>query len=221
MTDALAPLVPMAVEEPREPVDLDRILFRFLGLRPVAVLVAALRVDIGDERDLRPVAGPDVRRLRAGVKSGELFRVGAIGIADIQLHRAVPVRQKRHALAVGRPARCVFRLITGEQLFGRSAAVGGDAQDVRVAPARGTVGRRPDVEHRASVWRQRRIRDARRDDQVFDRHGAALLCGERHERGGEQDEKRDESQFHEHHLSALILPSSRPSRAAGQLGTPG
>jgi hypothetical protein len=179
VSHVLPPFVPVPVKQPRQPMHLHWIRLGFLRFLPVALLVRALRTDIGDERDPRSVSRPDDRWLRASVQAGHLLHVTAIRIGHVDLHRAIAVRQESDFPAVRRPARVRFSLISFEQGFRLCRAVGGNAEDVGVPLAGLSVGRRAHEEDRSAIRRQGWIRDPRRHNEVFDGHGAARLTGQR------------------------------------------
>ena len=101
MTDVLAPLVPVAIEQPRQEVHVRRRVFALLH--------------VGDERDRRAVGRDHHRRLHAAGDLRDLPDVAAVGVGDVDLQIAVASGDERDVRAVGRPARRVLGLVAADR----------------------------------------------------------------------------------------------------------
>ncbi len=73
MPDVLAPLIPVAIQEPRQHVHLDGIFVGRFPPLPVARIVGAVRIDVGDERDHGAVGRPLERRLNPSRQTSRSF----------------------------------------------------------------------------------------------------------------------------------------------------
>ena len=85
MPHVLAPFVPMAIQQPREAVHLDRILLGLVAHAFVARLVRTFGIDVGHERDARSVGRHDERWLHAHREIRDPFDAAAFGIGEIDL----------------------------------------------------------------------------------------------------------------------------------------
>jgi len=188
MAHVLPPLVPVPVEEARQVVDLDGVLFRLLTLLLVAGLVRAPGIHVRDERELLAVRREDERVLDAGREVRELARLAAREVEEPHLRRPRSRRDECEGLPVRREARRVVGLLVPRQGARRGRAVRGHEPDVRVPLAGGEVRRRPDERDPLPVRRQLRVAHADGGDDVFDRHRPGRKSGGRseEENGGKE-----------------------------------
>ena len=172
MADVLAPLGPVPIEQPRDVMRLDRILFCFLG----AAARCRLRPGTRDTRPRRTRCA--CRRARKRVASARPAASFVTCSASLPSASATNTcgaprarRDEREALAVGRAGgRRVRRVAADEQ---RAAARSRRRARPRCrrcgGRSRGLVVVRTNATVRA-VGRERRLGDADRRDQVVDGH---------------------------------------------------
>ena len=160
MADVLAPLVPVTIEQPGQPVDLDRVLLRLLGLLPVARLVRA-----APGRRLRrtrsaSVGGPDeaaAARRRAGQSPSSRCRHRRRRRRPAWPRRGWP--ETRSACRPATSGACSRSCSPSISAFGSPDPSAGTAEDVGVAPPRLAIGRR--AERRGPSFRRARAADRR------------------------------------------------------------